>query len=124
MPPFARRLGLSLLMLLALPHPAWSQQKSDTSFDAKVAHPMFHAPHPRLLVDQGHHNTHTTRGRYDALAALASSDGFDVLSISYASPKISAEWHLGPAGLGWVLSMELFGMAAGSLLLGWLLWRS
>lgn len=46
-------------------------------------------------------------------------DGFDVLSISFASTGISREWGMDKGGLGIVLSMELFGMAAGSILLGW-----
>jgi benzoate transport len=45
-------------------------------------------------------------------------DGFDVLAISFASPGIAAEWGINPAQLGFVLSMELIGMAVGSLLLG------
>lgn len=45
-------------------------------------------------------------------------DGFDVLSISFASPGIAAEWGIDRAALGIVLSMELIGMAFGSLLLG------
>ncbi|MFC3215229.1 MFS transporter [Novosphingobium panipatense] len=50
--------------------------------------------------------------------ALNALDGFDVLSISFASPGISAEWGIDRAALGIVLSMELIGMAAGSVLLG------
>lgn len=46
-------------------------------------------------------------------------DGIDVLSISFASTGIAAEWGMDKGGLGIVLSMELFGMAAGSILLGW-----
>ena len=46
-------------------------------------------------------------------------DGIDVLSISFASTGIAAEWGIDKAGLGMVLSMELFGMAAGSIALGW-----
>ena len=49
---------------------------------------------------------------------LNALDGFDVLSISYASPGIAAEWGIDRAALGIVLSMELVGMAIGSLLLG------
>lgn len=45
-------------------------------------------------------------------------DGFDVLSISFASPGIAKEWGVGQAVLGWILSMELLGMAIGSVLLG------
>jgi benzoate transport len=49
---------------------------------------------------------------------LNALDGFDVLSISYASPGIAAEWGIDRAALGIVLSMELVGMAFGSILLG------
>ena len=45
-------------------------------------------------------------------------DGFDVLSISFASPGIAAEWGIDRATLGIVLSMELIGMAIGSIVLG------
>lgn len=49
---------------------------------------------------------------------LNALDGFDVLSISFASPGIAAEWGLERAALGIVLSMELIGMAVGAVLLG------
>ena len=45
---------------------------------------------------------------------LMALDGFDVLSISFASPGIAKEWGLNFAELGWVLSLELFGMAVGA----------
>src|SRR5689334_5561456 len=50
--------------------------------------------------------------------ALNALDGFDVLAISFASPGIATEWGIDKAQLGIVLSMELFGMAAGSVLIG------
>jgi len=50
--------------------------------------------------------------------ALNALDGFDVLAISFASPGIAAEWGIDRAALGLVLSMELIGMAVGSILLG------
>jgi benzoate transport len=49
---------------------------------------------------------------------LNALDGFDVLSISFASPGIAAEWGIDRAALGFVLSMELIGMAMGSIFLG------
>ena len=49
---------------------------------------------------------------------LNALDGFDVLSSAFAGPGIKAQWHLGPDGLGLVLSMELIGMGVGSVLLG------
>jgi benzoate transport len=45
-------------------------------------------------------------------------DGFDVLSSAFASPGISAEWHVQQGALGIVLSMDLLGMAVGSIMLG------
>ena len=50
--------------------------------------------------------------------ALNALDGFDVLSISFASPGIMAEWKITRVALGFVLSMELIGMAFGSIFLG------
>jgi benzoate transport len=49
---------------------------------------------------------------------LNALDGFDVLSIAFASPGITKEWHVIPKALGFVLSMELIGMAIGSIFLG------
>src|ERR1700734_2885471 len=49
---------------------------------------------------------------------LNALDGFDVLSIAFASPGIASEWHIDRGALGIVLSMELIGMAIGSVLLG------
>ncbi|MGD9812304.1 MAG: MFS transporter [Sphingobium sp.] len=45
-------------------------------------------------------------------------DGFDVLSISFASPGVAAEWGVDRAALGIILSMELVGMSLGSIVLG------
>lgn len=52
------------------------------------------------------------------MVALNALDGFDVLSISFASPGIAESWNIDRAALGLILSMELIGMAVGSLLLG------
>ena len=49
---------------------------------------------------------------------LNALDGYDVLSISFASPGIAKEWGIDRAVLGWVLSAELLGMAIGSVILG------
>jgi benzoate transport len=49
---------------------------------------------------------------------LNALDGFDVLSISFASPGIANEWGINRGALGIVLAMELIGMGAGSIILG------
>lgn len=46
-------------------------------------------------------------------------DGVDVLSIGLALDGIQNEWGITHGGLGIVSSMELFGMAIGSIALGW-----
>jgi len=50
--------------------------------------------------------------------ALNALDGFDVLSISFASPGIAQAWDVDRAALGVVLAMELIGMAVGSIFIG------
>ncbi|MGV3590176.1 MAG: MFS transporter [Gammaproteobacteria bacterium] len=49
---------------------------------------------------------------------LNGMDGFDVLAISVSGPGIMSEFGIDRAGLGWVLNMELIGMALGSVFLG------
>ncbi len=49
---------------------------------------------------------------------LNALDGFDVLAISFASPGIASDWGIDRAALGFVLSMELIGMAVGSVVIG------
>lgn len=72
---------------------------------------------PKARIDSGPMSV----GQWVAVAitvGLNALDGFDVLSISFASPGIAKEWGVGQAVLGWVLSMELLGMAIGSVVLG------
>ena len=50
---------------------------------------------------------------------LNALDGFDLLAISFATPGIMKEFQIPPSvGLGVVLSMDLWGMAVGSFVLG------
>ncbi|PCJ39818.1 MAG: MFS transporter [SAR86 cluster bacterium] len=49
---------------------------------------------------------------------LNALDGFDVLSISFASPGIVADWGIQRGALGIVLSMEMLGMGIGAITLG------
>lgn len=50
---------------------------------------------------------------------LNALDGFDLLAISFATPGIMKEFQIPPSvGLGMVLSMDLWGMAVGSFVLG------
>lgn len=72
---------------------------------------------PRAILDQA------PMGAFQIVAVgicifLNGLDGFDVLAISFASPGIAEDWGITRAALGVVLSMELFGMAVGSIFLG------
>ncbi len=49
---------------------------------------------------------------------LNALDGFDILASAFAAPGIAGEWHVPREALGLVLSMELWGMVAGSIVLG------
>ena len=75
------------------------------------------ATDPRNIIEQG-----PLSWRQIAVIGLCvllnGLDGFDVLSISFASPGIAAEWGVDRAALGVILSMELVGMSAGSIVLG------
>ena len=79
--------------------------------------------HPTTVIDE----TPMTVRQMMAIGTcvlLNALDGFDVLSISFASPGIAREWGVDRGALGIVLSMELIGMALGSVLLGRLCDRS
>lgn len=72
---------------------------------------------PREIIDR----EPMSRFQWSVVAimiGLNALDGFDVLSISFASPGIAETWGIDRAALGIVLSMELVGMAFGSLVLG------
>lgn len=72
---------------------------------------------PRIAIEQAPMSRFQW-GIVATMIGLNALDGFDVLSISFASPGIAADWGIDRAALGIVLSMELVGMAIGSLLLG------
>ncbi len=72
---------------------------------------------PRAVIDRNPMSRFQW-GIVAIMVGLNALDGFDVLSISFASPGIAAAWGVDRAALGIVLSMELVGMAIGSLVLG------
>jgi benzoate transport len=75
------------------------------------------ATDPRKIIDS-QPMSRFQWGIVATMVGLNALDGFDVLSISFASPGIAAAWGIDRAALGIVLSMELVGMAIGSLVLG------
>ncbi|HSX57470.1 MAG TPA: MFS transporter [Sphingomonas sp.] len=75
------------------------------------------ATDPRAVIDR-EPMSRFQWGVVATMIGLNALDGFDVLSISFASPGIAKDWGIDRAALGIVLSMELIGMAVGSLFLG------
>lgn len=71
----------------------------------------------RLIIAREPMHTHQILAIAIA-TALNGLDGFDVLSISFASPGIAQQWGVDRAALGMVLSMELIGMAIGAFASG------
>ena len=72
---------------------------------------------PQAIID----NSPMGRLQYIVIAlciVLLALDGFDVLAISFAAPGIAEEWGISRGTLGIVLSMELAGMALGSVAIG------
>jgi len=73
-----RSVASVILMLLCAP--AFEQsQVSDPEFLTTVAHPAYTQEHPRVVVDEAHHNFHTIEGRYRPFAQLLTSDGYEVV---------------------------------------------
>lgn len=75
------------------------------------------ATDPRHIIDQ----SRMTAAQIAVVAVtvfLNAMDGFDVLSIAFASPLVAKEWNISQLELGNLLGMELYGMAFGSILLG------
>jgi hypothetical protein len=57
-----------------------AQQMADPDFDATVAHPAYTDHHPRVAIDEAHHNLHKKDGLFKSFAALAQSDGYNVVT--------------------------------------------
>lgn len=71
-------LAVALPLALAAA-PARAQQQPDTTFDTRIAHPAFTDRHPRVMIDEAHHNFHTMTGRYRPFADLVRNDGCEVV---------------------------------------------
>jgi hypothetical protein len=70
-------LALALYHLSVLAHAQVTE--SDPAFHSSVARPEYTRVHPRVVIDQAHHNYHTMEGRYLPFAELLTSDGYEVL---------------------------------------------
>lgn len=68
-------------------------QRADYGWNPKVDSPTFPAEHPRVLIDEGHHNASTAGivGRYWPLARLLRADGYAVERANRAFTEKSLE---------------------------------
>lgn len=95
-----------LAVAFAPPAPAYAQQGPDMAFadTVSVARPAFpdSGAHPRVLVDEAHHNAHTMETGYAPFAALLRADGYDAeplrakLTPPLSKPSPSQPRHSGP----------------------------
>ncbi len=69
---------LMLAVVMAACAGAIAQQVPDPDFDATVKQKTYTGAHPRVVIDEAHHNLHTASGSYRPLAQLLTNDGYDV----------------------------------------------
>src|SRR3984893_4334772 len=53
---------------------------ADPDFDTTVAHPAYSDHHPRVAIDEAHHNLPKKDRLFKPFAALAQSDGYNVVT--------------------------------------------
>ena len=58
-----------------------TRQQADSTVDASVQRPAYRTAHPRVAIDEGHHNRYAATGAFGPLASLLRSDGYDVRSL-------------------------------------------
>jgi hypothetical protein len=75
-----------VILLAAVAH---SQQIADPHFHATVDNPAFTKNFPRVLFDEGHHNSETIGGRYKPFADLLFNDGYHVAVNRQPFTKVS-----------------------------------
>ena len=110
---------------------AFGQQMADPKFDASISNPAYVSEHPKVVIDEAHHNFHTADGRYKPLAELLRNDGYQVVrgmapfssaSLDASRPAFTQaeceavrDWVLGGGSLLLISDHTPFGMAAENL---------
>jgi hypothetical protein len=70
--------ALAAACVVGLAMAGLAQQVADPDFDPHVANPAYTKKHPKVFIDEAHHNFHTASGRYKPFADLIGSDGYEV----------------------------------------------
>jgi hypothetical protein len=74
------RAGL-LVFAIGMVWTLWPAQDVDASFRPRDTERTFTERRPRIAIDEGHHNVHTSDGRYRPFARLMERDGFRVTAV-------------------------------------------
>src|SRR5687768_4692231 len=83
------RIRLLLSVLFVSSVAVWGQQLPDPEFNVSVANPAYNKNGPRVLFDEGHHNFHTSEGRYKPFVDLLMNDGYRIIRIRQPFTKSS-----------------------------------
>ena len=83
------RTCLLLSVLFVSSVAVWGQQLPDPEFNVSVANPAYNKNGPRVLFDEGHHNFHTSEGRYKPFVDLLMNDGDRIIRIRQPFTKSS-----------------------------------
>lgn len=84
---------IALLGLILGMNTSQAQQMADSAFETSVNSSAYTGNlHPKILFDEGHHNFHTSTGRYKPFADLLINDGYNVIA---NKQKITPEVLLG-----------------------------
>lgn len=75
-----RKIGWLLILLCSASYAQQgARQRADASFGLKVTNPRYSEGHgPIILLDEAHHNFHTTEGRYRPFTEFLAKDGYRV----------------------------------------------
>jgi hypothetical protein len=79
----------SCLLMILIGTSVHAQQIADPHFHARVDSPAFTKNFPRVLFDEGHHNSETIGGRYKPFADLLFNDGYHVAVNRQPFTKVS-----------------------------------
>lgn len=67
------------LLLACLSFSVAAQQRADTTFEVSIAHPRYpQGKGPVILLDEAHHNFHTTTGRFRPFVEFLRKDGYQL----------------------------------------------
>lgn len=78
---FGLLLSVAIVVVLAvLLGFTWSRsQRADNQWNPHVERPAYTTHHPRVVIDEAHHNAHRAKGKYRPFARLLEADGYRVV---------------------------------------------